>query len=176
MRKTIILALNLASFDLLAQMSADSVCKNLKSCAEWVQKKTNVSYELGKFEKRSLKTEKEMDLSEGDPDALFSFILSQSEFTRIKRENGSYEIISLREIKDFTFPIVKDEKIRPSLDIQAAEFHFSNKIKLKNALIIVKKMISKNGRVVEASDGTKLFITDTGFQLFMFKNLISTLN
>lgn len=176
MRKVLFLVLVLASNGIMAQLSADSVCKNLKSCSEWMSKKTGVIFDLGKMERRSLKTEKDFDLSEGDPETLFSYILSQSDMTKIKRDSGAYEVIALREIKDFTFPVLKNEEIRPSYDIQATEFVFSNNIKLKNAVLMIKKLISKNGRVVQASEGNRIFVTDTGFQLIMFKNLISELN
>jgi hypothetical protein len=159
-----------------AEVGADIVCKNLKSCTEWVSSKTGKTYNLGKLEKRSLKVEKDLILTDGDPDTLFNFILSQSEMARVLRDNGSYEIISLRDIRDFTFPIIKAEGLKPSFDIFALEFNFSNKNKVKNAMIIFKKLISKNGRVVEATDGTKVFVTDTANQLLMFKNIADELN
>ena len=176
MFKPIFLLFVLASNFVHAEVTAEVVCKNVKSCAEWVTSKTGEKYILGKQEKRSLKVEKELNLNEGDPDILFSYILSQSDMARIRRDNGSYEVIALRDLKDYTFPIIKEEELKPSLDIYAMEFFFSNKEKVKNAMIVLKKFVSKNGRIVEATDGSRVIVTETADQLLMIKNIAVELN
>jgi type II secretory pathway component GspD/PulD (secretin) len=173
MRNLLFLFIFIASSACYAEVKAGDVCKNLKSCAEWAQKSTGVTYILSKNERKSLKIEKDFDLSEGAADIIFSYILFENDLTKLKRENGSYEIVSVRDVKNFTFPILKIEEVTANFDFYAIEFSFDSKIKLKNAAIIARKLISKNARVVESADGTKLFVTDTGGQLHFIKSILS---
>lgn len=154
------------------KLTAEEVnCKNLKLCAEWATAKTGVSYALGSLEKRSLKIDKGLDLSEGDPDTMFTYLLEQSDFARVKRENGGYEIIAIRDLKQYHFPLVKLEELKPNLDYYSLELTLKNKEKVKNAMIILKKYLSKNGKILEVTDSSKIMIIDTGVQLYMLKNL-----
>lgn len=173
MRNLFFLVVFIASNVTYAQVKAGDVCKNLKSCADWAQKSTGATYILSKNERKSLKIDKEFDLSEGGADIIFSYILFENDLTKLKRENGSYEIVAIRDVKNFTFPILKIEEVVPNFDFYAIEFSFDSKIKLKNAALIARKLISKNARVVESADGTKLFVTDTGGQLHFIKNVLS---
>lgn len=159
-----------------AVMAEEVNCKNLKLCAEWATAKTGARYNLGKFEKRSLTIEKGLDLSEGDPDTIFSFILNQNEFTRIKRDDGSYEVIALRDLKLYHFPSVKLDDWQPNLDYYSFEINLKNKERVKNAMLILKKYISKNGKVLEVTDSSKIMLIDTGIQLVMLKDLIYLLD
>ena len=153
-----------------------SPCKTLKSCADWASDKTSAKYELGKLEKRGVKLEKDFDLSEGDPDFLFAFILAQNDLVRVKRENGSYQVIPIRELKDFHFPLVKEEEILNSFDYYSIEFTFSSKEKVKNAMRIFKKYLTKNGKLLEVTDATKILVTDLGIQLQGFKSMAKELS
>lgn len=160
------------SFNLPA---ADS-CKNLKSCAEWASGRTGAKYDLGKFEKRSLNLEKDFSFSEGDADFIFNFILQSNDLLRLKRDNGNYQVIAMREMKEFQFPTVKAEEIPASLDYYSTEFALSNKEKVKNAQIIIKKFLSKNGKVLEVADSPKLQVIDMGINLNAVKLIIAELN
>ncbi len=162
----------LVSFNLFA---ADS-CKNLKVCTEWATSKTGIKYELGKFERRSLKLEKDFSFSEGDPDFIFNFILQSNDLLRLKRDNSGYQVIAMKDIKDFQLPSVKAEEIPASLDFFSTEFALANKEKVKNAQIIVKKFLSKNGKVLEIADAPKLQVIDTGIHLNAIKLIIAELN
>jgi len=124
MRNLLFLSLVLASFTINAEVPS---CKILKSCAEWATNKTGNTYILGKYEKRELKVERDFDLSVGDPDFLFNYLLLQSEYGRIKREGSTFEIVSLRDLKDYKFPFIKDEELKASLDFYTYEVQFSNK-------------------------------------------------
>lgn len=156
--------------------ASEGNCKTLKSCADWATDKTGTKYELGKWDKRSLKQEKDLSLNEGNADFLFNFILQSNDMLRIKRENGNYQIIAIRDMKDFQFPVVKIEEIPAGLDFYTAEFSLSNKEKLTNAKLILKKLLSKNGRMLEIADANKLQIIDNGFQLNSIKMMINELN
>ena len=79
---------------------AESSCKNLKACAEWATYRTAVKYDLGSLDRRSMKVEKEFTLDEGDADFNFSFVLLQNNMARIKSENGGFQVIQLRELKN----------------------------------------------------------------------------
>jgi hypothetical protein len=56
------------------------------------------------------------------------------------------------------------------------EFPLSNKAKVRNAMIMFKKYLSKNGRILESADGTKITVTETGVQLILIKSLVAELN
>jgi hypothetical protein len=165
--------MTLVAIDLKAE---DSVCKNLKSCSAWANSKTGNVYILGNLERRTLKIEKDFDVSEGDADLIFSYLLGQNDFARIKRDNGTYDIVPIRELKNFQFPTIKDEELKPNLDFYTMEFPLSNKAKVRNAMIMFKKYLSKNGRILESADGTKITVTETGVQLILIKSLVAELN
>jgi hypothetical protein len=151
-------------------------CKTVKACSDWATDRTSVKYELGKFEKRSLNVDKDFSFTEGDPDFIFNYILQSNEMLRLKRESSTYQIISMRDMKDFQFPLVKAEEIPATLDFYSTEFTLSNKEKVKNAQIMIKKFISKNGRVLEVADAPKLQVIDTGISLNAIKLIITELN
>lgn len=154
---------------------AQDSCKLVKDCSEWATNKTGVKYDLGKMDKRSIKFEKDFSLNEGDPDFVFNFLLQSSDLIRIKRESG-YQIMAMRDLKEFQFPSVKADQIPSSLDFFNVEFSFSNKEKVKNAQTIVKKFLSKNGKVLEIADSPKLSVIDTGINLNAIKLIVNELN
>lgn len=155
---------------------ADLTCKNLKVCAEWAADKTPAKYDLGNLDKRNIKIEKDFLLSEGDPDFVFSFLLLQNNLARVKREDGVYQIIQLRELKNFQFPVVKEDVIPSTLDYYSVEFTFSSKGKVKNAMQILKKYISKEGRLLEVADSLKVMVTDNAIQLQALRSIAHELN
>lgn len=155
---------------------AEDNCKTLKSCAEWVSGKTGVKYDLGKLEKRSLRLEKDFNMNVGDADFLFNYILQTNDMVRLKRESGQFQVINSREMKDFQFPAVKPEEIPATLDFYTVEFPMTNKERVANARIILKKQIGKHGRMLEVSDAPKLQILETGVQLNAIKVMITELN
>jgi hypothetical protein len=154
---------------------AEDPCSILKTCSEWATNKTGVKYDLGKLDKRSFKLEKDFSLNEGDPDFVFNYLLQSNDLVRIKRESG-FQIVAMKTLKDFQFPSVKVEEIPSSLDFYSAEFSLSNKDKVKNALLIIKKFLSKNGRVLEVADSPRIQVIDTGIQLNAIKLIINELN
>lgn len=156
-------------------MAADN-CKTLKACSDWASGKTGAKYELGKLEKRGLKVEKDFSLNDGDADFLFNYLLQSNDLVRLKRDAGSFQIINVREMKDFQFPSVKVEEIPASLDYFTVEFTLANKERVANARTILKKLLSKNGRLLEVSDAPKIQVVDTGFQLSAIKFMINELN
>jgi hypothetical protein len=155
---------------------AEAVCKNLKSCAEWATSKTSVQYDLGSLDKRSLKLEKDFVITEGDPDFIFNFLLLNSDLARVKRDNGTFQIVQTRELKNFHFSLIKEEEIPNTLDFYSVEFSFSNKAKVKNAMQVLKKYISKEGRMLEVADATKIMVTDIGIQLQALRSIAHELN
>lgn len=163
----------LLAFNIQAE---ESRCKTVKTCIQWVSSKTGATYNPTKMDGRSLKTEKDLDLDSGDADALFGYLLNQSEMARVKRDNGSYDIVNARDLKEITFPIVKAENLQGNFDFTAMEFSYSNEKKAKNAMLVLKKYISKFGRIVQSSDGSKIFVTDTGYSLIGLKEIAESLN
>jgi len=172
MKKLVLILVLIASAGVLAEDN----CKTLKSCADWATGKTGIKYELGKFEKRGLKIDKEFSLADGDADFLFNYILQNNDLIRLKRENGSYQIINAREMKEFQFPVVKAEEIPSTLDYFSVEFVLASKERVSNARIILKKALGKNGRLLEVTDAPKLQVLETGLQLNAIKLMINELN
>ena len=156
-------------------LHAEDSCKILQTCSEWATNKTGVKYDLGKLDKRTVKFEKDFSLNEGNPDFVFNYLLQSNDLIRIKRESG-FQIISMKDIKDFQFPNVKLEEIPSSLDFYMVEFSLSNKDKVKNAQLIIKKFLSKNGRVLEVADSPKVQVIDTGIHLNAIKLIVNELN
>lgn len=158
-----------------SSLHAEDPCKILKACSDWATSKTGVKYDLGKLDRRSLKLEKDFSLNDGDPDFIFNYLLQSNDLIRIKRESG-FQITAMKDIKDFQFPSVLVSEIPNSLDFYSAEFSMSNKEKVKNALLIIKKFTSKNGRVLEVADSPRIQVIDTGIHLNAIKLIISELN
>lgn len=173
MIKCLFLLLTLVSMELKA---VDAPCKVLKPCAEWANNKTGLIYNLGTLERRTLKMEKDFNINEGNPDLIFSYILGNNDLIRVKRENGTYDILPIRNLKNFEFPKIKEIELVPSLDFYTMEFSFSSKERVNNAMTIVKKFISKNGRLLESTDGTKITVTESGLQLILIKSIVNELN
>lgn len=173
MKHLLMFLLFTVSLNLFANTVVDS-CKTLKSCSDWATNKTGVKYELGKLEKRSLKSEKEFNLGEGDTDFIFNFLLQSNDLVRLKRESG-YQVIAMKELKDFQFPTVPALEIPNSLDFYSTEFTLSNKEKVRNAILIIKKFTSKNGRVLEVADAPRIQVIDTGIHLNAIKLIINEL-
>jgi hypothetical protein len=171
MKQLLIFTLLIMSTNLLAEDS----CKILKTCSEWATNKTGAKYDLGKLDKRSIKLEKDFNFNEGDPDFIFNYLLQSNDLVRIKRESG-YQIITMKELKDFQFSNVQIAEIPSALDFYSAEFNLSNKDKVKNALLIIKKFLSKNGRVLEVADSPKIQVIDTGIHLNAIKLIVNELN
>jgi hypothetical protein len=161
---------------ILPAISAEVICKDLKTCAEWAMDKTSTKYDLGTLAKRSMKVEKDFLISEGDPDFIFNFLLISNDFARIKRENGVYQVVTARDLKNFHFTQIKEEEIPNTLDFYSVEFTFSNKLKAKNAMQIFKKYISKEGRLLEVSEAPKILVTDIGIQLQALRSIAHELN
>jgi type II secretory pathway component GspD/PulD (secretin) len=174
MRKLIFLIFVCVSFCIFADESP--FCKDLKTCAEWAASKTGLQYTLGNLGKRSIKLDKGFNLSEGDPDFIFSYILVQNDFARVKKDNGSYEVVAIRELKDYQFPKPAGDEIIQNLDYYSFEIKFSNHEKVKNAMQILKKYLSKNGKILEIAGADKVVITDMGIQLFLLKHLANDIN
>ncbi len=160
----------------ITSTSAQESCSNLKSCVTWISDKTSAKYELGAQEKRTIKLNKDFVLSEGDPDFLFNFLLVENGLVRVKRENGAYQVIQAKDIKNFQFPLVKSEEIPNSLDYYSVEFSFSNKKMVKNAMQIFKKYLTKEGRLLEVADSPKILVTDVGIQLQTLRSIAKELN
>lgn len=157
-------------------IQAEENCKTLRACAEWATGKTGVKYDLGKLEKRSLRMEKDFNVNEGDADFLFNYILQTNDMVRLKRENAQYQVINSRDMKDFQFPALKPEEIPATLDFYTVDFPMTNKERVTNARIVLKKHIGKHGRMLEVSDSPKLQIVETGVQLNAIKVMINELN
>lgn len=147
-------------------------CKTLEACANWASDKTGIKYELDKFAKRSLKIEKDFNFKEGNADVIFNYILQSNDFVRLKTEGGPYQIITMRNLKDFKVPMIKAEEIPASFDFYTTEFTLSNKEQVKNAMIMIKKLLSKNGKILEVSDSPKIQVTDSGIYLNSIKLVI----
>lgn len=156
--------------------SDDLNCKTVGSCAAWATHETSNRYQLDQFEKRSMKIEKDFSFKEGNPDFIFNYLLQANDLVRVKRENSMYQIVAMKDIKEFQFPSVKLEEIPATLDFYSVEFPLGNKEKVKNAQMIVKKFLSKNGRVLEVADSPKLQVIDSGVNLITIKLLVSELN
>jgi hypothetical protein len=75
--------------------------------------------------------EKDFNINEGNPDLIFSYILGNNDLIRVKRENGTYDILPIRNLKNFEFPKIKEIELVPSLDFYTMEFSLSNKEKVK---------------------------------------------
>lgn len=142
----------------------------------WATLKTGVRYEPNKFEKRNLKLEKDFNFKQGNSDVVFNYILQSNELIRLKRENNLYQIIAMKDLKDFQLPLTKAEEVPGNLDFFSTEFILTDKESVKNALIIIKKLLSKNGKMFEVADGPKIQIIDTGIHLNAIRLIIGELN
>ena len=160
----------------ISAFAVEDICNNLKSCANWASDKTSAKYELGNLEKRTIKPNKDFLLTEGDPDFLFNFLLIENGLARVKRDNGAFQIILTKDLKNFQFPQVKIEEIPSTLDFYSVEFSFANKKIVKNAMQIFKKYLSKEGRLLEVADTPKILVTDIGIQLQALRAMAKELN
>ena len=173
----VLIALSMSLTSSCALLASDDFnCKTIGNCAAWATHETSIHYQLDKFEKRTLKIDKDFNVKEGNVDFIFNYLLQSNDLVRLKRENALYQIIAMKDIKEFQFPSVKVEEIPASLDFYSVEFSLGNKEKVKNTQQVVKKYLSKNGRVLEVADSPKLQVIDSGVNLLTIKMLITELN
>ncbi len=161
---------------MLDAIELETVCKNLKQCVEWVSAKTSMKYKTGDLDRRSLKVEKELQTEGGDADFLFNYVLTQNDLFRVKIASDQYEILPMREFKGIHFqkPAKNDEI--SLLDFYTVEIEFQNKEKLKNATTILKKYLTKNGKIFEVAGANRLLVSDVGVQLYLIRLMANELN
>lgn len=173
MIKAVFLILGL--FLVIANAAEEDNCKTVGSCALWAANRTGFKYNLDKFEKRSLKMEKDYNFKEGNADFIFNYLLQSNDLIRLKRESNIYQVIAMKDLKDFQAPFVKPEEIPGTMDFYSTEFSLSNKEQVKNVLIMIKKFLSKNGKALEVVDAPKIHVMDMGIHLNTVKTIIAEL-
>ncbi len=163
-------------FLLTISVFAKDECKQLKSCADYVTILTGSKYELGKFEKKSLKVDQNLKLTNGNAEQLFVYILEQNNFFRVATSDGKYRILDKKEFQSIQFPKVMNGQIQFTLDFFTFEYTIKNS-PLKDMLIsIAKKNISKNGRVLENAGDDVITLVDSGANLNKIVGLLNELD
>ncbi len=160
------------SFSIIAK----DECKQLKSCADYVTILTGSKYDLGKFEKKSLRVDQNLKLTNGNAEQLFVYILEQNNFFRVATSDGRFRILDKKEFQSIQFPKVISGQIQFTLDFFTFEYAIKNP-PLKDMLIsIAKKNISKNGRVLENAGDDIITLVDSGANLNKITGLLNELD
>lgn len=137
-------------------------CKQLKTCAEYVGMQTSVKYDLGKFEKKSLKMEPQFKMTSANADQLFVYLLEQNNLFRVATTDGNYRILDRKEFQSYQFPKIDAQNLKFSFDFYTFEYAIKTTDLKSMLLTIAKKMISKNGRVLENVGENKITIVESG--------------
>ncbi len=155
---------------------AKDECKQLKSCADYVGVMSGAKYELGKFERKSLRTDAAIKITNANADQVFSYILEQNNLFRVQVQDKVYRIVDKREFETFQFPKVDTHNIRYTLDFVTYEFQVKDPSLKTMLMVIAKKQISKNGRVLENVGESKLTIVDYGANVLKIAGMLNELD
>lgn len=136
-------------------------CKQLKTCAEFVGLQTGVKYDLGKFEKKSLRQEPQFKMTSANADQLFVYLLEQNNLFRVATADGNYRILDRKEFQSFQFPRVQ-APVKFSFDFVTYEYEVKVTDLKSMLMVLAKKNLSKNGRVLENVGENKITIVDNG--------------
>jgi len=140
-------------------------CKQLKTCADYVALQTGVKYDLGKFEKKSLRVEQQFKMTSANADQLFVYLLEQNNLFRVATADGNYRILDRKEFQSFQFPKIDVQNLKFSFDFYTFEYSIKTEDSKSMLLMIAKKMISKNGRVLENVGENKITLVENGANL-----------
>lgn len=136
-------------------------CKLLKTCADYVALQTGAKYELGKFEKKSLRVEQQFKMTSANADQLFVYLLEQNNLFRVATADGNYRILDRKEFQSFQFPRVQ-LPVKFSFDFVTFEYEVKVADLKSMLMVLAKKNLSKNGRVLENVGENKITIVDNG--------------
>lgn len=158
------------------EVLAKDECKQLKPCAEFVGLMTGSKYDLGKFEKKSLRTDPTIKMTNGNAEQIFVYILEQNNLFRVATTEGNYRVVDKKEFESFQFPKASGNNVRYTLDFVTYEYSVLVP-ELKAMLIaMAKKNISKNGRVLENVGDNKIILVDSGANINKLVGLFSELD
>lgn len=140
-------------------------CKTIKDCSDLVTKLTGKAYDAGKYEKRSLRPDPELEINSSNADALFTLLLEQNKFSRVQMSHNSFKIVDLRDLQSFEFPLVKIEEIPATGDSFTVEYEIKTDKMAATLLSIGKKYLSKSGSIKMQVGESKIRMVETGHNL-----------
>lgn len=155
---------------------AKDECKQLKSCAEFVGLMTGAKYDLGKFEKKSLRSDPNLKMTNGNAEQVFLYILEQNNLFRVATQDNHFRIVDKKEFNLFQFPKVETANIRHTLDFVTYEYVVKDPTLKLMLMGIAKKQISKNGRVLENIGESKLTLVDNGANVLKIVGMLNELD
>lgn len=171
---TIIIYLLIFSFSPV--LLAKDECKQLKSCAEYVGLLTGAKYDLGKFEKKSLRINSTLKMTNGNAEQVFLFILEENNLFRVMVQKDNYRVVDKKEFSLFQFPKAEASNLRYTFEFVTYEYAVKDPDLKLMLMGIAKKQISKNGRVLENIGESKLTIVDNGANVLKISGMLNELD
>ncbi len=157
-------------------VSAKEECKQLKSCAEYIGVMTNVKYDLGILEKKTLRKEPSIKMTNSNAEQVFGFILEQNNLFRVRLPDGGFKIIEKKEFDAFKFPKITPNELKATFDYFSFEYDLKNTDIKEMLLLVAKKLVSKNGKVQENAGENRITVIDNGANLVKIAGIFSELD
>lgn len=155
---------------------AKDECKQLRSCADFVGVMTGTKYDLGKFEKRSLRNDPSIKMTKGNAEQVFLYILEQNNLFRVATQDNGFKIVDKKEFETFQFPRTEAGNVKYTFDFVTYEYAVKDPSLKTMLMTIAKKMISKNGRVLENIGENKLTLVDSGANINKLHGILNELD
>ena len=137
---------------------------------------TGAKYDLGKFEKKSLRSDPNLKMTSGNAEQVFLYILEQNNLFRVATQDNHFRIVDKKEFNLFQFPKVETANIRHTLDFVTYEYVVKDPTLKLMLMGIAKKQISKNGRVLENIGESKLTLVDNGANVLKIVGMLNELD
>lgn len=179
---TIFFCTLITSFTLSAK-SVQKSCAELKDCVDEVSKMTGVKYLYSGELKGKIVSSDNLELTNENADSLFSSILNENGYTRIKQEENTYLILSARDIRYQATPIVKASydsvpSLPQNMDYYMMEYTLkNNQTKISSEITgALRPFISRYGRIIDMKTTGTLIVQDTAKNLTRLYELIKKMD
>jgi general secretion pathway protein D len=172
----------ITSFTLSAK-SVQKSCSELKDCVDEVSKLTGVKYLYSGELKGKIVASDNLELSKENADSLFSSILNENGYTRLKQDENTYLIMSARDIRYHPTPIVKanndnSPSLPSNMDYYMMEYTLKdNRTNISSEITgALRPFMSRYGRIIDIRTTGTLVVQDTAKNLSRLYELIKKMD
>lgn len=151
---------------------ADETCASIKSCTDWASSKTGIIYELEGHENVSLNFNT-LSINAGNPNFILNYLLHDSGYLRVKKNDKVYRILSFTSLQNENVQKMPNENMPVMLDFYARDILNFSKDNKESAQVIIKKYLSKNGRIAEVKDTGVITIIDDDLHIRIIQNMVN---
>ncbi len=183
MNKFLLLLSLFFSLKLMSATSFEESCKDLNICMQKVSALTGMKYYSSEKLKGVVTSSKNLNLNQENADQLFSSILFDHGYTRIKEGQDTYKIVSARDIRySATATVESHFDLAPNLPRNLDYYMLNYKLRSQKNQIAtevvssLRPFLSRYGRIIHMNDSGMIMIQDTAQNLMRFYEIIKAID